>query len=507
MLPLSEPVSIASLEDSGTPVGLTWVSLEQADPIERVKLLKVRSSTSTLLCAVCNDLTNPCLNEGRCNTLGRCECKHGVKGDLCQVRPIGDGSCNPFFNTRSFRYDGGDCCESTCSPSTYRCGTISDGDLDETFNLRSENNFVNMGFQICSDPAIVGNCNETRCWAKGSEFTNIGTHHATDEYILSANGQMLLANRRFTHFLAVFDQDSRGHWVQRGPNILSMFPGMFIDRLNSNHVNFITLPSEMYGNDERSHLPVWVVITTPDSVKIFVEWDLKSRSWKEYARPLDLAGCAGLYLSRSTPYLDLQTDAFTVSDGDTSCLYTANITSDGPRNFVLGQRINGTDLQSNPADVNATDLVNNPIGVTMNANLVMFWNRTSLRVIDYKTEEKADVRLPENRSDGLQFVHLSGQSTRYRFEYDPFEIPRVALECRKNLSIFVYVFTINSTTIALDELFMQQPFASLELPTEVVKALTFSDSLLALAFSTNSATRVRVYNGTGHSTTREVMPI
>ena len=127
--------------------------------------------------------------------------------------------------------------------------------------------------------------------------------------------------------------------------------------------------------------------------------------------------------------MDLQTDAFTVSDGDTSCLYTANITSDGPRNFVLGQRINGTDLQSNPADVNATDLVNNPIGVSMNANLVMFWNRTSLRVIDYKTEEREDVRLPENCSDGLRSVHLSGRSTRYRYEDDPYQVPRVALEC------------------------------------------------------------------------------
>jgi len=273
-----------------------------------------------------------------------------------------------------------------------------------------------------------------------------------------------------------------------------MYPDVFIDRPNAYVVNFITLPSEIYGNDERNHLPVWVVIATPDSVQMFVEWDLKSRSWKEYARPLDLAGCASLYPSRSTSYLDLQADAFTVSDGDTSCLYTtANITSDGPRNFVLGQRINSTDLKSNPVDVNGanternlgegndTDLVNNPIGVTMNANLVMVWNGTTLRVIDYKTKEKADVRLPGNCSDGLQSVHRSGRSTRYRFEYDPFEVPRVALECRKNSSIFVYVFTINSRTIALDELFMQQPFASLELlpapTTEVVKALTFSDSL------------------------------
>jgi hypothetical protein len=514
---LSEPVSIASLEDSGTPIGLTWVSLEQANPIERAKLVKERSSTSTLLCTVCNDSTNPCLNEGWCNTVGLCECKHGVKGELCQVRPIGDGSCNSFFNLPNFRYDGGDCCESTCLPSSrYHCGTINDGDLDETFNLRRENNFVDMGFQSCSDPAIVGDCNENRCWAKGSEFPTIRTSEATDENIFSANGQMLLVLRRLTHFLAVFDKDSRGQWVQRGPNILSIFPPLYIvvgaDGPNSDLVNFITLPSEIRaGNDERSHLPVWVVFTTPGFPTRFVEWDLQSRSWKEYAAPLDLAGCYNLNHCRFTSYLHLQIDAFTVSDGETSCLYTANINSDGLRNFTLDQRINGTDLKSKPADGNGanlernlgegndTDLTNNPIGVTMNANLVMFWNRTTLRVIDYnKTEVKADVRLPENCSDGLQSVHLSGRSTRYRYEY-PYEIPRVALECRKNSSIFVHVFAINST-IASDE-FMQQPFASLELlpvsTTEVFKSLAFSDSLLTLAFSTDSATRVLVYNGTG----------
>ena len=91
---------------------------------------------------------------------------------------------------------------------------------------------------------------------------------------------MLLVLRRLTHFLAVFDKDSRGQWVQRGPNILSIFPpfdiGVGADGHNSDLVNFITLPSVMYGNGERSHLPVWVVFTTPDVPVYtrFVEWDL-----------------------------------------------------------------------------------------------------------------------------------------------------------------------------------------------------------------------------------------
>ena len=197
--------------------------------------------------------------------------------------------------------------------------------------------------------------------------------------------------------------------------------------------------------------------------------------------------------------MDLQASNYTVSDGETSCLYTANITTDGQRNFTLRVRriINGTDSEGNLGGVNYTDLRNNQIGVTMNEHLIMVWKRNSLRVIDYTTEK--NVILPENCIDGLRSIHLSGRSTRYRSKYLDLDVPRVALECRKNSSIFVYVFTINSR-IASDK-FMQQPFASLELlpvPTiEVVKSLTFSDSLLALAFSTNSATRVLVYNGTG----------
>jgi hypothetical protein len=204
-----------------------------------------------------------------------------------------------------------------------------------------------------------------------------------------------------------------------------------------------------------------------------------------------------LNIHRFTSYLDLDLQAanYTVSDGETSCLYTATITTDGQRNFTLHRIINGTNLESNLVDGN------NQNGVTMNERLMMVWNSNSLRVIDYTTEKWADVSLPGTCSDGLRSVHLSGRSTRYRYEDDPNEVPRVALECHKESSIYVYVFTINST-ITPDELtFTNQPLASLEplpVPTgEVFKSLAFSDSLLALVFSTNSSTRVYVYNGTG----------
>jgi len=304
-------------------------------------------------------------------------------------------------------------------------------------------------------------------------------------------------------FLAVFDKEFSGQWVQRGSDILSMFPDVRqilfdVDHANARFLDFITLPSELYSAVERSHVPVWVVFTSIDKITIFVEWDLQSRSWKEYAPPLDPIGCVGLNIHRSTSYLDLQAANYFLSDGETSCLYT-DITADGQRNFTLHRIINDSSLESNLVDVS------NQTGVTMNERLIMVWNTTSVRVIDYTTQDWdwADVMLPGNCTDDLRSVYLSGRSTRYRYEDDPYhQGSRVALECgTKESSIFVYVFTINST-ITPDELtFTNPPFASLEpLPVplgEVFKSLTFSDYLLALVFSTDSSTRVYVYNGFG----------
>ena len=84
-----------------------------------------------------------------------------------------------------------------------------------------------------------------------------------------------------TRSVALFDKDSIGQWVQRGRGILSIFPDKSMD-YNAERtksillVDFVTLPSELYGNDERSHVPVWVVFTRMNvqaQVTMFFEWD------------------------------------------------------------------------------------------------------------------------------------------------------------------------------------------------------------------------------------------
>ena len=167
----------------------------------------------------------------------------------------------------------------------------------------------------------------------------------------------------------------------------------------------------------------------------------------------------------------------------TSYLYTATITTDGQRDFTLLRSLVdvGVDVDEPSFGLRCIDRRSS---VTMNERLIMVWNTARLRIIDFTTEETADVSLPDNCSDGLRTVHLSGRSTRYRYEDYPYhQGPRVVLECgtSKESSIYVYVFTITPD----EPTFTNQPLASLEplpVPTgEVFKSLAFSNCLSARA--------------------------
>ncbi|CAJ1968799.1 unnamed protein product [Cylindrotheca closterium] len=74
-----------------------------------------RPIDTVMTCLYCNKETNPCRYEGVCdNDSGICNCKHGTKGELCQIEPLENGVCDLFFNTAEYQYDGGDCCGGTC---------------------------------------------------------------------------------------------------------------------------------------------------------------------------------------------------------------------------------------------------------------------------------------------------------------------------------------------------------------------------------------------------------
>ena len=55
-----------------------------------------------------------CMHEGTCNMAdGSCICANGASGTFCEITPVNDGKCDPYFNQEQFEYDGGACCRET----------------------------------------------------------------------------------------------------------------------------------------------------------------------------------------------------------------------------------------------------------------------------------------------------------------------------------------------------------------------------------------------------------
>jgi hypothetical protein len=109
-----------------------------------------RPSEAVLSCTVCNDVTNPCEFEGICHSDGTCTCANNAQGVLCQIAPKGDGHCDPYFNTPSFEYDGGDCCGATCEG--LGCFELIYNDDD---NIALVGNATVTAYPHCIDPMLV----------------------------------------------------------------------------------------------------------------------------------------------------------------------------------------------------------------------------------------------------------------------------------------------------------------------------------------------------------------
>ena len=149
---ISNPVDVNTPSDAVTPIGVNWFGA-QARGISMVGIQAVdpnRPSTAVLLCAVCDNITNPCFFNGICQDDGTCMCTTGSSGTLCQVTPDGNGLCNTVFNTPEFDYDGGDCCEATCvSTEDYSCGHAK---IENSYGLFA---FGYIGFLHCKAPGLA----------------------------------------------------------------------------------------------------------------------------------------------------------------------------------------------------------------------------------------------------------------------------------------------------------------------------------------------------------------
>ena len=99
-------------------------------------------------CTRCNNEDTICRHEGTCDVKsGKCSCRNGATGVLCEIPPLGNGHCDSFFNTKPYNYDGGDCCGATCAAHTCKQPLSSIfGDSNVEFDM--------YGFPDCTDPSM-----------------------------------------------------------------------------------------------------------------------------------------------------------------------------------------------------------------------------------------------------------------------------------------------------------------------------------------------------------------
>ncbi|CAB9513572.1 expressed unknown protein [Seminavis robusta] len=135
---LSDYMEMGTHLSSSSPVGFSWFFAEEAIADNQNQGIGNGISTE-FLCRACDESSNPCLYDGKCSG-GDCVCSLDSSGSLCEIPPVRNGHCDPFFNKPEFKMDGGDCCESTCvSTSQYACGAEKDG-------------YVSTGYFHCGQP-------------------------------------------------------------------------------------------------------------------------------------------------------------------------------------------------------------------------------------------------------------------------------------------------------------------------------------------------------------------
>lgn len=133
---MSEPVYIdTQADDKSSPAGLRWLPAPSTKGLQPFKSKAVNMQQdfvdSSFICAVCDNVTNPCSFGAICSN-GACGvCPNESTGAMCQIPPVGNGQCNSYFNNINFGFDGGDCCESEClSTPEHICGKTDNGYID-----------------------------------------------------------------------------------------------------------------------------------------------------------------------------------------------------------------------------------------------------------------------------------------------------------------------------------------------------------------------------------------
>ena len=289
---LSDPVVYQTPADAVVaPIDVAWWvvsnrgSLSTAQPV-------APSNPPFLLCSACS-ADNRCSYNNEC-VERTCQCSNGGSGTLCQIAPLSDGKCDPFFNSHEFGYDGGDCCQATCVGTVYnQCGVVWIGGVPN----------IDVGFPYCIDPDVVGLCtsvqNKTTCLIRNSQpVPSIGSGTAFPT--LSANGRVLVLAEPLISVVRVFDLVG-SIWVQRGRTLVGT--GSF-----GKHVAISTPPATVL-NGATVRIPMLLVVwsATPSNLRMF-RWSTLSVDWAEEQ--------VHEYSGRGVTRLELASDLMNVPRGN-----------------------------------------------------------------------------------------------------------------------------------------------------------------------------------------------
>ena len=185
---LTEEVNFDSPKDFSSPLDLEWYTTQMMITNYTLNSRNIQApdfrmkSDALLLCKVCDNISNPCLNQGEC-IRGTCICKHGATGDLCQIHAKSDGVCNTYFNNLEYSFDGGDCCQESCKPigDDNMCGSNSHN-LLQNYSVTQY-----IGYPNCLDTSYL--CKENRvCWKMVGGVNNF-LNNLIEEQIESTGGR------------------------------------------------------------------------------------------------------------------------------------------------------------------------------------------------------------------------------------------------------------------------------------------------------------------------------
>jgi hypothetical protein len=424
------------------------------------------------LCAVCNNATNPCLNGNICIN-GSCVCTNGEgEGRLCQITPLSNGRCDPYFNEAAFNFDGGDCCEATCvSTPEHVCGTqaYSEGTLKS----------ANVGFPSCFDDAILSG--EGAAWATKSLDIPFLSPMQKGLVILSANGRMVVSAEPNLDVVRVFDQvDSR--WEQRGPLLEGPRSSQF-----GRKIALSTPPGAVAGR-RFGKVPVYLAIAyrggTYAAVKV-VFWQPNDINWGRFP---ELHVCQNSYPKNcDIQSMDIGQSGF----GVTLAVGLTDGTIGIYRNMWIG---NGSTAWNKTGEVNGTF-------VTLSGNGDLFAVRSPNHgIVDiYKQPFGSEPELSPygglNVSEKSQLLELAGALDQIRLSNDGSILGVAIYGTGEN--DYLAVFSLDVGGFTRSEGWTMTKFASLS-EEDVAKGLSsvfFSGDGNAAAVRVNSSTGriVRLY--------------